>query len=401
MTFGSRSSPDRFDLISDIPLEFALRRSGLQRSSVIKQLDDVVGFGRKGTGAVGQFYKEYRSVCDRIGVSLASEDDPDKAFGPRTEGVILGIQFDLKKMTWWMPHTKADRLLALLWGIKVEGQSSIKNLERTSGKLNHYCCVIEFGRWERSWILGLQRETDNPLEVVRVGGIAMEQVEWWIRSIQLAKFGSKIPDPRGFFPRVFLAMYPDASGGNGAEGSGMGSWFMTDKEQPWVQLEWPSLVREGTKSSLGVSFSAKMTTLEGYAALAGLVSEPDLVRNKNLVIFTDNIGLCYAYAKGHSRCLYAHSVAKALHYVAVSLNVNLRVEKTPRCSGRGEVVADELSKGNITKALALMDDPMKNPSSVPLVLKEWIKDPFPSRTLGEMIMDELAEFTKVLDWGQF
>ena len=64
-------------------------------------------------------------------------------------------------------------------------------------------------------------------------------------------------------------------------------------------------------------------------------------------------------------------------------------------------MADELSKGNITKALALMDDPMKNPSSVPLVLKEWIKDPFPSRTLGEMIMDELAEFTKVLDWGQF
>ena len=40
LTFGSRSSPDRFDLISDLPLEFALLKSKLRRSSVIKQLDE-------------------------------------------------------------------------------------------------------------------------------------------------------------------------------------------------------------------------------------------------------------------------------------------------------------------------------------------------------------------------
>ena len=47
LTFESKSSPDRFDLISDLPLEFALLRSNMKRSSIIKQLDDVVGFGRK------------------------------------------------------------------------------------------------------------------------------------------------------------------------------------------------------------------------------------------------------------------------------------------------------------------------------------------------------------------
>ena len=401
LTFGSRSSPDRFDLISDLPLEFALLRSGLKRTSVIKQLDDVVCFGRRGTGTVGRFYKNYRDVCESVGVSLAPETDPEKAFGPRTEGVILGIEFNLKAMTWHMPIAKADRLLALLWGLIHDGLTTIKTLERINGKLTHYCPLVKFGKWERSWILGLQRESGDPLDVVPVSGLAQQQVKWWIRSIQLAKIGSEIQDPRGFSPRIFLAMYPDAAGGNGGEGSGMGSWFMTTKEQPWIQMAWSPLVRDGTKNSLGVSFSSKLTTLEGYAALVGLVSEPDLVRGKTVVVYTDNAGLCYAYAKGHSRCEYVHSICKALNYVAVALDVNLIVEKTPRRSGRGKIVADELSKNNVSKALSLMDDPMKEPSGVPEVLKTWIMDPFPSRVLGEMIMDELSEVTKVLDWGQF
>ena len=70
LTFGSRSSPDRFDLISDLPLEFALLRSGLKRTSVIKQLDDVVCFGRRGTGTVGRFYKNYRDVRESVGVEV-------------------------------------------------------------------------------------------------------------------------------------------------------------------------------------------------------------------------------------------------------------------------------------------------------------------------------------------
>ena len=196
-------------------------------------------------------------------------------------------------------------------------------------------------------------------------------------------------------------MFHDASGGNGAIGSGMGSWFRTSREQPWVQLEWPPLVRDGLRNSYGVTFSSKLTTLEGFAALVGLVSEPDLVRGKSVVIFTDNIGLCYAFSKGHSRCEYAHTIAKALHYSAVALNVSLKVEKTPRRSDLGEVVADELSKGMVSKALSLMEDPMSESSLVPIVLKEWIRDPYPSRTFGEQIMDELGVTTKILEWGQF
>ena len=400
MTFGSRSSPDRFDLVSDIPLEIALLNIKEDRNMTIKQLDDVAAFGLIGTGVVGRFYEEYRAVCSRVGISLAGEEDQEKAFGPRTVGVILGVIFDLSTMKWSIPVEKGDRMLTLLWVAHEEGKVGRKTWERICGKINHYKCLVKFGKWERSWILApLARE--GALEDIMLGAIAKEQIKWWIASIQLAKVGSAIPDPRGVTPRVTLEMYPDAAGMTEGEGAGLGSWFMTSKQQPWIQMAWPELAGGGTTNSRGVSFSSKLTTLEALAALVGFVSEPDLVRNKSVLIKTDNIGFMYAYDKGHSKCEYAHSVCKALHYVAESLNSTLVVVKTPRRSGVGEVVADELSKGNIERAMELMTDAMPSRSYCPRVLGEWISNPYPTRCLGEAIVDELAEFTSVLEWGQF
>ena len=401
LTFGSGSSPDRFDLVSDMPIEIALMRINQDRNMTIKQLDDVVGFGLVGTGLVGRFYEEYRGVCARTGVSLAGEEDPEKAFGPSRKGVVLGVDFNLITLEWAIPPLKGDRLLALLWEVYEEGGSNWKGMERLTGKLNHYMTLVYFGRWECAWILASMAGGDNHPEFVRLGEIALQQLKWWIKSIELAKIGSKITDPRTFTPRIFLAMYPDAAGISDTEKLGFGSWFMTSKDQPWVQEEWPEELRGEKTNSKGVGFKNKLTTLEAYAAIVGFVSEPDLVGNKRVVIKTDNAGFVFAYAKATSRCLYAHTLCKALHYVAASLNSTLIVEKTPRRSGKGEEVADELSKGNVSRALEQMDDPMPSRSGWPKVLRQWIKDPYPSRRLGEAIVDELATYTSVLEWGQF
>ena len=402
LTFGSRSSPDRFDLVSDLPLDLALMESGVRRDSTIKQLDDVVGFGRLGTGSVGRFYECFRSVCKKVGVSLADEADREKAFGPSRAGVVLGINFDLVRMTWSMPEKKANRTLALLWRVLRGRGGSRKELESLIGKITHYMVLVPFGKWERSWLLeSINSPRSDASKFISLEGIALEQLRWWIGSIHLARVGDKIPDPRRFVPRVYLAMFPDAAGGSEDRRAGCGSWFQTSEQNPWIYMAWPKLVQTNMAGSAGVTFGKKLTTLEGFAALVGLVSEPDLVRNKRLIIFTDNAGLFFAYASGHSRCKFAHTICKALHYVGRALNVDIWVEKTPRRSGVGEVVADELSKGNVEVARGLMGDPCLSMSRMSTVLANWIQDPFESRLLGEMIMDELSEFTSVLDWGQF
>ena len=397
MTFGSRSSPDRFDVVSDIPLEIALKRSNLGRDDVAKQLDDVIGFGLVGTGVAGEFYRNYRTVCGNVGIQLAGEEDEEKAFGPSRVGVVLGLVFDLVRLEWSIPTKKADRILALLWSVKMNQVAQWKQWESLAGKITHYCRVVPFGKWERSWILNAL--TTNRGKRFRVEGVLLEQINWWIASIQMARVGSRIPDPRVFTPRIYLSQFPDASGGKCSDKAGLGSWFQTEVNQAWIQMPWPELIRDDKPSSLGVKFANKLTTLEAAAALMGMCSEPDLIRNKRLIIFSDNSGFVFAFAKGHSKCPYAHSVCKAVHYVGWALNCSVSVEKVPRRSSLGAIIADDLSKGLVESARERMGDPSPCMSRPSTVLYNWLCDPVPTRTLGEKIADELSGFTPVLDWG--
>ena len=397
MTFGSRSSPDRFDCVSDVPMEIALVRTKRDRRSVAKQLDDVIGLGLVGTGNAGRFYKNYREICDKVGIQLAGEEDEEKAFGPSRQGVVLGLCIDLVKLEWSIPGKKADRILAILWHTKTGGETTRKIWESLVGKLTHYCRVVPFGKWERSWVLNALIEQQGP--TIQMNETLLEQVNWWIASMHLAKVGSRIPDPRIFSQRVYIGLYPDASGGNGPVEAGMGSWFHVGGMQPWIQVPWPPLIRENKTNSMGVRFASKLSTLEAAAALMGVCSEPDLIRNKKLVIFSDNSGFVFAFLKGHSKCLYVHSVCKALHYVGKALNCSITVEKVPRRESVSEKVADDLSKGLVEKALRQMDNPSPCMSRPSKVLYEWLCDPKPSRRLGEHIADELSSFTEILNWG--
>ena len=120
-----------------------------------------------------------------------------------------------------------------------------------------------------------------------------------------------------------------------------------------------------------------------------------------MVIRTDNVGFVYAFDNGISTCLHLHTVVKALDFVAKALNATVTVEKVLRRSGTGAIVSDELSKGQTTTALSHLSDPMPSRSRVSRSIFNWITDPVPTRSLGQLIVDELASFTSVLEWGQF
>ena len=402
LTFGCTSSADRYDAVSDTIFEIALKMTGMTRRDAAKVLDDVVALGEKDSGYVGEFEDNFRYICKEVGVSLADTSDKDKAFGPSSEGVILGIHYDLSRWTWRIPEDKADKILILLHDFKNSTAFPVRSLESLAGKLTHYHMIVPpFGKFERSWILSTLTDAANGAFSVRPSSLARDQASWWIRAINVAKTGVRIPDPRRFPPRAYLLMCPDASGGDGAERDGMGSCFMTSNNRNWTYMAWPALIRDNSPNSRGVRFAKKMSCLEAFAALAGLCSEPDLVRNKNVTIRSDNEGFVISYGKGHSRCPYLHTVAKALHFVAESLNMVLQVEKIKRRTGTGPIVADELSHGNIREALNILEHPAPEMSPVIETLRDWIRDPTPSRNLGERITDELAQYTEVLELREF
>jgi len=65
-------------------------------------------------------------------------------------------------------------------------------------------------------------------------------------------------------------------------------------------VPWPKIIQENRQNSLGVRFSHKLCTLEGYAALLGLVTVPDIARNNEIELMVDNSGFIGVYNKRHS-----------------------------------------------------------------------------------------------------
>ena len=91
----------------------------------------------------------------RLGIRLASEDNPSKAFPPSDKGEILGMDYD--GVNWNMNQAKRTRLLILIAkGIR---QGYLLNSEARvlAGKVNHYMDVVG-GKFERCLLIHLVKE---------------------------------------------------------------------------------------------------------------------------------------------------------------------------------------------------------------------------------------------------
>ena len=145
--------------------------------------------------------------------------------------------------------------------------------------------------------------------------------------------------------------------------------------------------------------------LEAVAGLATVSAHPDIVRNQNITINTDNIGFADSYRRGASSCPYTYTVCKALYHVSMALNMGILVRWTPRVSGPGEIVADHLSKGKFQQAFEVTFEDSngtnfaKAPSYIPRTLIAWLENPVKTRLLGQAIIDEMASYTQVLRLG--
>ena len=229
---------------------------------------------------------------------------------------------------------------------------------------------------------------------VEVSDLAREQAGLWVEIIRAAQEHSPIPDPRLMSSMLSRKVFTDAAGGardrlrNGVGG--------ICPPYNWFYMPWPALVRENKMNSLGVRFASKMSCLEGFGALLGLVTIPDIARNAEIELMVDNVGFVMVYAKKHSSCPYTYTIAKAIYDVSLDLACHVRVTRTARVSGTGEEVADALSKGEWDRVWPLI--PMKNddPDYIPLVLRKWILDPVPGMGLGHKVLTEMAQYTKVL-----
>ena len=72
----------------------------------------------------------------------------------------------------------------------------------------------------------------------------VSQARWWATTIAATlDVNMTLPDPRGWSPAHVLNIYPDASGGLNAAGSGFGAVVWSQPQQVYVAHFWPKIIR--------------------------------------------------------------------------------------------------------------------------------------------------------------
>jgi hypothetical protein len=123
----------------------------------------------------------YRELAEEMGIRLASEANPAKAFPPSVRGEILGLIYDGVKWTWQMPEEKSTRLLVLLGKCIREGKLMNVEAMQLAGKLNHFSNLVE-GQYERCLIIHLVKDKAGKKEEITIGKQARTQMVWWLWS---------------------------------------------------------------------------------------------------------------------------------------------------------------------------------------------------------------------------
>ena len=395
MTFGCKSSPFVFDIASDVIKEIAAKNVGMEKRDIPKCLDDCIPIQTRKSGLVPRLEAEYRRLCKAVKVRLAGNDYVGKTFSVCREGEVLGLNYNLNTWEWAIPEAKTLRLVEELKVIATSERVEKQLMERILGKINHYFKCIPGGKFARSWLLRLERDATWNGKDVKVDVVARHQAMWWIAALLTSMKGTPIPDPRNFVPESSVEIFTDAAGGGtgGEADGGMGgvTWEVPSKKKMmWTQFRWPQWLLDEGRSSLGVKFAQKLSTLEGLACLTQLVVGHKELRGGFVRIWCDNMGFVAAYAKGSSTCLYVATISKALHDVARGLDIGVIVTKTPRMSGPGERAADALSKGDMARAWEDIGEVRERERRrVPKTVVEWISDPVPDPELGLRILEEI------------
>ena len=116
--------------------------------------------------------------------------------------------------------------------------------------------------------------------------------------------------------------------------------------------EWPPAIING-KDEKGADFASKMTTLELVGLFLPLLTVPNIVRGRNIILGVDNVSVVFGWenrsVKGD---LTASALIRALHLVSCSLECRIFARHVPRLSSPASMLADSLTRASTTKDIS-------------------------------------------------
>ena len=248
LVFGGISSPGLYDRLAKVILWIALELAGFPHHLCIQHLDDVCAASPENSEAVDIFYNTYRDVCKQVGVELADPNDPDKAFPPTTQGIVLGICYDTEEGsngTWFLREDKMTNIILML-DKAIEGdESSQRFIKSLCGKLVHLRCLVGNSKFKLGQIILAANQTDVMTARVSISDWCRSDIHWWKQALPVYSFRSSLVDPdRRPGPHAVVSHTDAAGGSTKSFGRGVG---MTIYPNIWTFVMWGNMINRGVK----------------------------------------------------------------------------------------------------------------------------------------------------------
>ena len=393
LTFGGSNSPSYFNLPAKTLIEFAEIKSGMDSRLNVQQLDDNCSAGPAGSPIMRRYQDCYREIAGIIGVQLAPEDDPSKAFPPARKGEILGIVYDGHDWTWEMPRDKGLRLLVSIGNVLRTGVITNGDAQAMAGRLNHYSNMVN-GKFNRCLISHLCDEKKEGTVILEPNTETKICLVWWLLNLRaLQTYGLRIPHPGEFLVNTAVVLHTDAAGGDTSK-KHQGWGLVNPKAGEWARGTWPAYILNNS-THLGRRWGRKLSFLEGFAAVLAVPLWAERIQAAGgAALMCDNMGFMWAYKNGSSSEELVWTLAKCLSSISQGLGVPVKVFHTRRRTYLGDELADDLSKNKLESIKHVMPVDSDRSHEVSRVLMKWLENPRVRMELGRDVLMELKAKSK-------
>ena len=337
LMFGSRSSAGLYDRLNGLLLLITVKLTGFPSNLALRYLDDVFCLNRD-SEKLEDFMKCYHYVCAEVGAKLDDSGDPNKCCGPTNEACILGVIFNTSNWTWRLDNDKARKFWDRL-RVATKEAATLTERQAFASSMSHIKCLLPEEH------LGMFAE----LYKWQLGDYQMKEMhkKWWQLVIKRTMLGLPIPLEQGRMPGNAIQAWTDAAGPDSRfVGRGLGMYVQGD----FGFLPWPAWY-----ANEEFNVAHRLSYLEALGALWTILHLKEKVRGNTVVVNIDNIGVVYAFEKGHSmKCELLNNVLHTAKLVSAALGGRLVIRHIPRCSNAESTIADLLSRAEINQATKLM-----------------------------------------------
>ena len=335
LPFGLRSAPALFNHYAEALDWIMTNNYGAQ---LLHYLDDFLLVGPPGKDTCQEAMSRMLTVCDQLGIPVASE----KLEGPTTTLTFLGIVLDASAQQLRLPPDKLEELTGLTRSWLSRHKATKRELLSLIGKLSFAAKVVPAGTLFLRRLIDLSTTVRKLHHHISLNAEARADIKWWDCFLPSWNGVAMFLDPE-WTAADSLQLYTDASGSLGFGAYFNGAWFQGDW-QPHQRLSLRSIQWQ-----------------ELFAIVAAASTWGHLWAGLRIHFHCDNLPIVQAWARQSAKHPDLMRLLRTLFLVAAQHSFTIRLSHLP---GRLNSIADALSRNKVPLffTLAPQADPQPTPT---------------------------------------